>query len=89
MTDEATTEHKTLAEVERDYILKILAICENNRTRASGILNIGRNTLIRKLKIYQTTNKEKAQCNSETECATSDATAPSAIQSSVSAAVSR
>jgi len=43
----------SLAEVERRYVLKTLAECNDNRTHAAAILGIGRNTLIRKLKQYE------------------------------------
>jgi two-component system response regulator HydG len=41
---------KTLEEVERNYILKILKETDGNRTKASEILGIGNTTLWRKLK---------------------------------------
>jgi DNA-binding NtrC family response regulator len=41
---------KTLKEVERNYILKILKETDGNRTKASEILGIGNTTLWRKLK---------------------------------------
>jgi len=41
---------KTLEEVERNYILKILKETDGNRTRASEILGIGNTTLWRKMK---------------------------------------
>jgi Nif-specific regulatory protein len=55
--DQAATEGSLpvglpLADVEKKYILKTLAECGGNRTRAAAILGIGRNTLLRKLKTY-------------------------------------
>ncbi len=41
---------KTLAEVELAYIRHVLQLCGGNRTKAARMLDIGRNTLIRKLK---------------------------------------
>ena len=42
----------TLEDVEKRYILRTLAECNNNRSLASRKLGIGRNTLVRKLKRY-------------------------------------
>jgi Nif-specific regulatory protein len=42
----------TLDELEKRYIVRTLAECAGNRTRAAGVLGIGRNTLLRKLKKY-------------------------------------
>jgi Nif-specific regulatory protein len=42
----------TLAELEKRYIIRTLAQCDGNRTRAATALGIGRNTLGRKLKQY-------------------------------------
>ncbi len=42
----------TLEELEKRYILRTLAECNDNRTRAAALLGIGRNTLVRKLKRY-------------------------------------
>jgi Nif-specific regulatory protein len=42
----------TLDELEKRYIVRTLAECSGNRTRAAGVLGIGRNTLLRKLKKY-------------------------------------
>jgi len=39
----------SLEAVERAYVLHVLARCDGNRSRAAGILRIGRNTLLRKL----------------------------------------
>jgi transcriptional regulator with PAS, ATPase and Fis domain len=41
-----------LAEMERRHILNVLTYCEHNKTRAAEILEIGYNTLWRKLKKY-------------------------------------
>ncbi|MCP4069459.1 MAG: hypothetical protein GY741_14390, partial [Phycisphaeraceae bacterium] len=41
-----------LAEVEREHIFHILDETDGNRTRASVILGITRQTLLNKLKIY-------------------------------------
>ncbi len=49
---ESGTELKTLAEVERDYILKVLRLCNNNQSEAARILGIHRNTLRNKIKEY-------------------------------------
>jgi Nif-specific regulatory protein len=43
---------RPLAEVEKEYILKVMAHVADNRSRAAEILGIGRNTLLRKLKDY-------------------------------------
>ncbi len=42
----------TLAEVEKKHILWVLERAKNNRTAAAKLLDIGRNTLARKLKDY-------------------------------------
>jgi DNA-binding NtrC family response regulator len=42
--------HRTLAEVEVEYILSVLANVDNNKTRAAEILGIDRKTLREKLK---------------------------------------
>lgn len=41
-----------LAEVERRHILRVLEAVKGNRTAAAKVLEIGRNTLARKLKEY-------------------------------------
>jgi Nif-specific regulatory protein len=43
---------QTLAEVERHHILRVLESVKGNRTAAAKVLEIGRNTLARKLKEY-------------------------------------
>ena len=43
---------KTLQEVEKDHIMKVLEYCEGNRTKASKILGISRVNLIAKIKRY-------------------------------------
>ena len=55
--DYATTtyegsELKTLAEVEREYIIKVLEYCNGNQSEAARILGLHRNTLRNKLKEY-------------------------------------
>jgi Nif-specific regulatory protein len=44
---------KPLAEVERQYILRALAETEGNKAKAAGILQISRETLYQKLKLYE------------------------------------
>jgi Nif-specific regulatory protein len=44
---------RTLAEVEREHILRTMAAAGENRSRAAELLGIGRNTLVRKLKQYR------------------------------------
>ncbi len=41
---------KSLAEVEKEYILKVLAYTDQNKTQAAEILKIDRKTLRNKLK---------------------------------------
>lgn len=43
---------QSLAQVEKHHILQVLETVDNNRTKAAKILNIGRKTLQRKLKLY-------------------------------------
>lgn len=43
---------RSLAEVERDHILRVLDACHGSQTEAAKILGIGRNTLWRKLRGY-------------------------------------
>lgn len=44
---------RTLAEVERGFILETLRHCHGNRTRAANILGISIRTLRNKLRAYQ------------------------------------
>jgi DNA-binding NtrC family response regulator/predicted hydrocarbon binding protein len=44
---------RSLAEVEREYILAVLAAAEGNRAKAAEQLGIGQATLYRKLKTYE------------------------------------
>jgi DNA-binding NtrC family response regulator len=46
--------HRTLAEVEAEYIRNVLASVDGNKTRAAEILGIDRKTLREKLKLYGT-----------------------------------
>ncbi|MBX5482914.1 MAG: sigma-54-dependent Fis family transcriptional regulator [Myxococcaceae bacterium] len=43
---------RTLEEVEREYVLDVLAACGGAMTEAARVLGVGRNTLWRKLKRY-------------------------------------
>ena len=47
---EVTSELKSLKEVEREHIMKVLASVSNNKTKAAEILEINRKTLREKLK---------------------------------------
>lgn len=47
---DCSNEYKSLKEVEREYIEKIMRITNNNVQRCSEILGIGRTTIYRKLK---------------------------------------
>jgi Nif-specific regulatory protein len=49
-----------LAEVEKRHILRVLDACKGNRTAAARSLQIGRNTLARKLKEYGFADEEGA-----------------------------
>ena len=42
----------SLEEVERDHILKVLEVCQGQKTKASAILGINRSTLWKKLRKY-------------------------------------
>ena len=46
------SEHEilSLAEMQRRYVTRVLALCDGNRSRAARALGIGRNTLLRKLR---------------------------------------
>jgi Nif-specific regulatory protein len=46
------SEPAALAEVEKRHVLRVLEQCGGNRTAAAKLLDIGRNTLSRKLKEY-------------------------------------
>ncbi|HVE87073.1 MAG TPA: sigma-54-dependent Fis family transcriptional regulator [Myxococcales bacterium] len=56
--DSAPAELLPLAEVEKRHILRVLDACKGNRTAASKALQIGRNTLARKLKEYGFADEE-------------------------------
>jgi DNA-binding NtrC family response regulator len=43
----------TLAELERQHILRTLELCSGNQSRAAGVLGVDRRTLYRKLKDYR------------------------------------
>jgi len=45
-------ELRSLAEVEREHILRVLDACKGSQTEAARVLGIGRNTLWRKLRGY-------------------------------------
>ncbi|HHO52239.1 MAG TPA: sigma-54-dependent Fis family transcriptional regulator [Deltaproteobacteria bacterium] len=44
------SELRPLKEIERSYCRHVLALCDGNQTQAAALLQIGRNTLARKLK---------------------------------------
>ena len=50
------TDLDTLADMEKDYILRILDHADGNQSEAARIVGIGRSTLKRKLKLYGTGN---------------------------------
>ena len=43
---------RSLADVEKEHILQVLDLVQGNRSLAARMLQIGRNTLARKLKDY-------------------------------------
>ena len=43
---------RSLAEVEREHVLRVLAACHGSQTDAARVLGIGRNTLWRKLRAF-------------------------------------
>jgi len=43
----------TLADIEREHVLRVLRACKFNRSEAARVLGIGRNTLWRKLRQYK------------------------------------
>lgn len=48
-----TSDLKSLAEVEKEHILKVLSACENNQTKAASVLGIDRKTLRNKINQYR------------------------------------
>ncbi|MCC6546810.1 sigma 54-interacting transcriptional regulator [Candidatus Sumerlaeota bacterium] len=50
--EETTQQWESLAEVEKDHILKVLRAFDNNQVKASEVLGIHRNTLRKKLQEY-------------------------------------
>ncbi|HYV47066.1 MAG TPA: sigma 54-interacting transcriptional regulator, partial [Myxococcaceae bacterium] len=58
--DNLPAELLPLAEVEKRHILRVLDACKGNRTAAARSLQIGRNTLARKLKEYGFADEEGA-----------------------------
>jgi len=57
----------TLAELERDYIMKVLAAEGGNKTRAAQRLGLDRKTLYRKLEEYAASGGEPAPGGGENE----------------------
>lgn len=49
LTPKSSSQWPTLEEMERQYVLKVVATCEGNLSEASRILGISRSTLYRKL----------------------------------------
>ena len=52
---------RSLDDVEKDHILRVLEDCGGNQTRAAEVLGIDRVTLHHKLKKYGWNRKEKEQ----------------------------
>ena len=57
----------TLAELERDYIMKVLAAEGGNKTRAAQRLGLDRKTLYRKLEEYAASGGEPGPGGGESE----------------------
>ena len=53
VTDSETHDLRSLSQVEREHIERVLTHCEGNQTRAASILGIDRKTLRNKVKEYQ------------------------------------
>lgn len=52
-TPDHVNELVPLAEVERKYIRRVLALVDGNKSRAAEVLGLDRRTLYRKLKRYE------------------------------------
>ena len=51
---------RSLLEVEREHILRVLDACQGSQAEAARVLGIGRNTLWRKLRRYASTERSEA-----------------------------
>ncbi len=58
LISQARTEHMTVAELEKEYILQILEETNGNKSQAAKILGLDRKTLYRKLDDYRKQNPE-------------------------------
>ncbi len=52
---------KSLSEVERQYVLRVLEETEGNKAKAASILGISRETLYQKLKLYENVAEDRSE----------------------------
>lgn len=58
--EDETRARRSLAEVEREHILRMLSACDGSQAQAAAVLGIGRNTLWRKLRAYAEREAERS-----------------------------